>query len=258
MRFSKVSRAGLVAALAGFLGLTVVTTARAEPPAAPKVSTFAQADELIAQVDSYLDRLTEATASETQYKEDAGKVAKDGNTLALLAVALGVHDTDNKYKPAAAALLKAAQGIAAAKDYAAAKAGVDAAKKAVAAPAGGADSVKWEKVASLKELMEQVPLINSRLKRNLKKFSTRAKDSLGDTATLAVIAQGSMANAGDTAKPTETAKWYTFCAAMRDAASAMNAAIKAKDEKAAEKTLKALTQSCDDCHAVFHAEALEK
>jgi hypothetical protein len=69
---------------------------------------------------------------------------------------------------------------------------------------------------------------------------------------IAVVGQGSMANAEDTDKPTEVEKWYQYCAEMRDAAAAVNKAVHAKDEASAEKAMEALQKSCDDCHAIFH------
>ena len=39
---------------------------------------------------------------------------------------------------------------------------------------------------------------------------------------------------------------------MRDYAGEVNAAIRKGDRPAADKAMKKLSQSCDDCHAVFH------
>jgi len=243
----------LVAVMVTVALFSCVAVAMAEPPAAPKVSTFAPAEDLVGQVDAYLARLEESVANPDAYKEASeGKIARDANTMALISLALGLHDATNKYKAAAPAMVKAAQMIAAAKDFAAAKAAVDKLKKASEGKAGG--ELKWENVASLESLMKQVPMINTRLKKNLRRFSQKAKESAGDTAVLAVIAQGSMANVEETKKPSEAAKWYEFCAQMRDAAGALNKAIHDGDEKAADKQMKAMTTSCDDCHAIFHQE----
>ncbi len=227
--------------------------AMAEPPAAPKVSTFAPAADLVSQVDAYLERLEESVANPADFKDSEGKIQRDANTIILVALALGLHDTDNKYKAAAPAIVKAAQEVAQAQDHAAAKTAVENLKKAVAGGAATGE-LKWEKVASLGALMKQVPMINTKLKRNLRRFAKKAEESAADTAVLAVIAQGSMANAEETKKPNEVEKWYAFCVQMRDAASALNAAIHAGDEKKADAEMKALTKSCDDCHAVFHEE----
>lgn len=246
----------LVVVMAVVALFAIAGLAMAEPPATPKVSTFAPAEDLVGQVDYYLERLGESVATEAEFKDAEGKIERDANTMALLALALGLHDTDNKYKAAAPAMVKAAQDTAAAKDFTAAKQAVDNLKKAATAGGGAAGELRWEKVASLEALMKQVPMINTKLKRNLRRFSKKAQESAGDTAALAVIAQGSMANAADTEKPNEVEKWYAYCVQMRDAAAALNAAIHAGDEKAADTQMKALTKSCDDCHAIFHpAEA---
>jgi len=244
---------------------------KAEPPAEPKpvpkkeaavavdpakVSTFAPAEDLVAQVEEYLDQLEKDVQTEQEYNEWKDRVAKDSNTLILMALALGMHDTANKHKAAAPAMLKAAQQVAAATDYASAKAGVAALKAAAASTEGDPSTLKWEKVASLPELMDKVPLVyNSRLKRYLRR--SRFKESAGYSAVLAVIAQGSVANSDETGKPDQVQQWHTFCLQMRDAAAAVNAACHAEDEQAADAAMEKLDQSCHACHEVFHPEALE-
>jgi hypothetical protein len=225
---------------------------------APELSSFAPASDLVRQTTYYLGRLEESLASESQYQEDKEKVCKDGNTLILIALALGLDDGNNKYKAAAPGLMKAGQAAAKATTYEAAKAALADARKAIASPAKG-PALSWDKAsASLPELMKQVPLINARLKRNLKKFAQKAKDSAGDTASLAVIAQGSMGSVSQTKKPTEAAKWFAFCAEMRDAAAAVNKAIHAGDPKATGKAMTALAESCDNCHTVFNPQQVGK
>ena len=108
----------------------------------------------------------------------------------VISLALGLHDQESKEKAIAPALLKAAQGVAAAAEEAlkelpagATKAQQEAAdaksfaavKKAVEGLTAAADGtqkaegeLKWAKVASLQQLMKQVPLINTKLKQNIK------------------------------------------------------------------------------------------
>ncbi len=231
----------------------------ADPPAAPAVSTFASVDDLADQVESYVEDMETAVKDESEYKDSAEKMVKDANTLIVIALALGVSDKDNAYKASAAGIVKAAQEVAAAKDYAAAKAGVDAVKAAIAAKAGGADALKWEKAASLAELMKAVPTINTKLKGGLKKesrFKKSAKKAGGYATVLAVIAQGSMANSADTEKPAEADKWFKFCGDMRDAAAEVGAACAKKDHAAAKAAMDKLQESCHACHVVFHEAAL--
>ena len=221
-----------------------------------KVSTFAPAKDLASQAAEYLEELEESVESEEEFADSRSKLVKHANTLILIALALGLHDSDNEYKAAAPALIKAVKELTAASDYAAAKAGVEAIQAAAAVKDGDPSTLKWEKVASLEALMEAVPLINSRLKRYLrgKRFKSAADTTAGLTAVLAVIAQGSMANADETEKPGEVEKWHAHCAQMRDAAVAVHAAIRAQDESAAEAAMEKLEKSCKDCHAVFHPE----
>ncbi len=249
-RFACLSLA--VALAVGFSSLGLA----ADPPAAPKVSTFAPADDLIAQVDYYVGRLEASVENETEYADATGKIAKDANTLILLGLALGMHDTANPYQKAAPGLVQASQQVAAAKDFASAKAGVEAVKAALGS-SGDPSALKWTKLASLKELMEQVPLINSALKRNMREnqFARRAADNARNSAALATIAQGSLYNLDETSKPAEAAKWFEYCIQMRDASAAVNAAVKAKDFAAGDKAMTALNQSCHDCHVIFHPEA---
>ncbi len=251
---------GLVGAL--FVALAVVNngSADAAPPPVPKVSSFAPAEDLVGQTDGYIKELENAVATAEDYKNDEEKVAKQSNTLILIALALGLHDTDNKYKAAAPALFKAAQQLASAKNYAAAKAGVAAVKAAVVAKAAGNNPLKWEKAASLEQLMKQVPLVNTKLKRYLKgsRFAKNAKDTAGYTAVLATIAQGAMADTREAKNADQIQQWYQFSGQMRDTAGAVNAAIHAKNREATDKAMKKLAQSCDDCHTVFHKAALGK
>jgi hypothetical protein len=232
----------------------------AAPPPAPKVSTFAPAKDLATAADQYIKSLAKSVATEEDYKDDQGKIARESNTLIIIALALGLHDEESKYQAHAGALMKAAQAVAATKDYASAKKAIAALPDAAQGDANADAQLKWEKVASLPELMKQVPYINNRLKRAIKpaKFKAKAKDSAGYTAVIAAIAQGSMANWSETEKPKEVKQWYEFEVAMRNDAAALNKAIHKGDERAAAKAMKKLQQGCEDCHAVFHPAANEK
>ena len=150
-------------------------------------------------------------------------------------------------------LIKAAQNVAATKDYAAAKEAVAALKKAVSAPGHASGNLKWEKVASLPDLMKQVPMVNTKLKQALSKtnFKKKAKDSTGYTAVIAAIAQGVIADTSMTKNAKQVEQWQQFSKAMRDYAGAANAAIHKGDRTATDKAMERLDQSCVDCHAVF-------
>jgi len=246
--------------LVGFvIGWSEMSTSAAEMPPAPKPSTFAPAADLVKAVDDYISRIGEALESQDDFTEFQARVVKDAETVAVLALVLGLHDEKNQYQAAAPAIIKAAREVsaAAAKDYASAKTAF-ASLESAKASSGDPSSLKWEKVASLKELMQQVPLVNSRLKRNMRRFERQADAIAVDAAVIAAVSQASMANLDETKQPNEAQKWFTFCADSRDAAAAINKAAKAKNQADADKALAAMTKSCDDCHAVFHPEAIGK
>ncbi|MHB1033764.1 MAG: hypothetical protein ACYC35_14695 [Pirellulales bacterium] len=242
---------------AAFLAISWATAA---PPAAPKVSTFAPAEDLVAQVKYYVARVDEVVATEDEYTSSGTKLGKDANTLAVLALALGMHDQANGMKASAPALLKASQELAKTTDYKSAKSAAAAVKKAAAGGTASA-ALQWEKVATLPELMKQVPLVNTALKRGMttaSRFKSQATKSAGYSATLAVIAQAAMCDISEVKNPADTDKWYKFCADMRDGFGAVNAAIKKGDQKAASSGVTKLTKTCDDCHAVFHPVTLKE
>jgi len=224
------------------------------PPETPKVSSFAPAADLAGQVPEYLNDLAKAVKDEAEYKDGKEKLVKDANTLIVIALALGMHDEENAYKKAAPAMIREAQKLAAAEDYAAAKAGVDAVTKAAASADGG--PLAWEKVASLRALMEAVPTINTAMKRYTRgsRLKRMAKKSTGGAAVLAAIAQGSLPHVADTRQPGEAARWYAECIEMRTAAAEVGAAVRAGDEAATAKAMERLNKSCDTCHEVFHPE----
>jgi hypothetical protein len=178
--------------------------------------------------------------------------------MAVIALCLGLHDEDNPYKANAAALVKAARELAATTDYQSAKKAFTAVKAAADGQVQVQDKLKWEKVASLPDLMKQVPNINTNLKRNVKgkKFKTKARLTAGYTAAIAAIGQGSIPDISKAKNADEVRQWYQYMIQMRDAAGAANAAIHAGDEPATAAAMKKLAQSCDDCHKVFHPEAL--
>lgn len=220
----------------------------------PAPSTFAPAKDLAGQVSNYIKKLEKSTATEEDYEDLKTNVVRDSNTLAIIALTLGLHDTENQYKKAAPAIIKACQQTADANDYAAAKAGIEAIKKSIADNSGSSANLKWEKVASLKALMEAVPLIHTKLKRYTKprRLKKKADVAAAYSSVIAAIAQGSIANAKDTEKPNEVEAWEKFCVQMRDAASKTNKAFTAKDVDKVNDAMTELQKSCDDCHQVFH------
>jgi len=228
----------------------------AADPNAPPVSSFAPAEDLVAQLAEYVEDLEDTLADESEYADFKDKVVQDACTVAVIALALGLHDQDNAYRDSAAAIVTAAQQLAEAGDYAAATQALAAVKEAVAGGSDPPGDLKWEPVASLEALMKHVPLVNTKLKRYTSgsRFESKAADSAGFSAVLAAIAQASLPDTHEAENEEQAEQWRRFCIQMRDAAGAVNAGIKAQDLSVTEAAMQALAQSCDDCHAVFKPE----
>ena len=230
------------------------------PPEAPPVSKFAPAKDLAKQVKYYMKRLEAAVETKEDYKDFVERIAKDSNTLTAIALSLGLHDTDNPYKKSAPAIIKASQELAAAKDYDAAKAAVANVKKAVDSKSADTAKLKWEKVASLEQLMLAVPAVNTQLKRNMKLRRPKrdGPKASGRAAVIAVIGQASLYHSADTSKPELVKQWYKYCEEMRDAAAEVGDVARRGDKAASRKVMAKLAESCDNCHKVFHPEAIGK
>jgi hypothetical protein len=234
----------------------------------PVADLTAQIDEYVAKISKNLEDLD----GSTKYKEDAEQIVRDGNGLILVAKAVGLSDEDSKYKKftpqmiAAAKKLESAETLEAGqKAFAALKESLDGKGEAVAEP------LSWEtKTAVLKPVMKAVPNLNSAIKRlsdketKLKKTLEKKPEQLfGGLAALAAIAQGSVANVKDTAKPDAVAEWKKECERLRDTALKANTAAHAfadgkADYAAFSKALEDVNNSCHECHNIFSPENANK
>jgi cytochrome c556 len=242
----------------GCLAFAVGRLLAGDPPPAPAVSTYAPADDLVAQVRILVEGFGAIVASEDAYQTDSAKLKREAHTLASLALVLGLHDSDNPLKAVAPSLVAAAKKLAGAGNYDAAKQGVDEVRNAAAgAGESAAGKLQWEKVSGLGQLMKQVTATNLRLKRNLKRFDDKKAENARDAAVLAVIAQMAVYDTHEVKRPEDVDQWYQFCGQMRDAAGELNAKIKAADQDAAGAAMVKLGQSCDACHAVFRKDLIK-
>ena len=239
--------------LAMFAGLLI-----AEPPAAPQVSAFAPAEDILSQVDYYVERLpTYITDKEDYTASNQRRVKKDASTLTALLLALSLHDQDHRLKESAASLTPLSQSLAdSSDDYDTAAAALTTLADALQNGATGGPTPAWQRVTDLQQLMKQVPTIHNRLRRSLKesRFEKEAAKSAGYAAALAVIAQTAMADTREAKDPTQSEKWFQFCAEMRDTAGAVNSAIRANDFKAATAAATQLKNLCQQCHDVFRPD----
>jgi cytochrome c556 len=261
----------MAAVLAGaLLASSPASTFASDNSATPKFSTFASADDLAAEVKFLVADLEKAVADEEEYKSQVeGRFIRDGNTITLIAIALGLHDQDSPLKPHAKAIAAAARKLAQTKDFAttkqtnedlkacfaATKQAVADLKAAVGGQVGGGGELKWGKVAPLNTLMkDEVPNINTKLKTGLRHFETRAGEAAANAATMALIAENAMLYVADTKKPAEGAEWTKFAAQMRSLAKDVAAKAHAGDQAGTNDAMDKLNDSCTACHRVFNPE----
>ncbi len=250
---------GLVMAvflLGTLLVATPTSTFASDDAPAPKISTFASADDLTAEVKILVADLEKAVVDEEEYKSQVeGRFIRDGNTITLIAIALGLHDQDSPIKPYAKAIAAAARKLAQTKDFATTKQAIEDLKTAIDGQGTGTGELKWGKVSKLPGLMkDEVPNINNKLKNSLRRFKKRSSEVAANAATMALIAENANLYVADTKKPGEGQKWTEFDGQMRAAAVDLAAKAHAVDEAGAKTAMDNLEKSCHDCHAVFNPE----
>lgn len=256
------SRTGRTPFFAMTLATLVLLTAAliaADPPPAPKVSEFAPAEDLLHQVNHYLKRTGESLAKQEDYPAaNQARVKKDANTLAVLGLALALHDSDHKLKGSAGALIQHAGELAAAsEDYEKAKAAYDKLQAAAAGESSDIAAPKaWQKVAAQGQLMKQVQLLYNGLRRgtDARRFKKQADDNAGMAALLAVIAQSAMVDTHEVKDSSQLGEWYKLAAEMRDSAAELNSAIHAGNQESAVVALKRMNVNCEACHKQFRVE----
>jgi hypothetical protein len=227
------------------------------PSAGAKVSSFAPAEDLANQLNSIIARVDESLAKPDDF-DDAlqSRIAKEADVAAVIALGLGMSDQDHALKRSASSILSAAQSLAKAADFAAARTAIDSLKLAAGgkpSQASAAPELRWHPVAPLGLLMKEVPIINSNLKRAVQpeRFKAQTKTSAGAAAALAVIAQEAATDHDAIKKPADIPNWEQYCFEMRDAAGGVNRAIHAGDAEGTRQAFARLSKSCEECHRVF-------
>lgn len=236
--------------------LTVAGWLLADAPAPPKASSYAPAEDLVAQVGYYISRLDEALAKKEDYAgANESRTKKDAHTLTALAQVLSLHDEDHALKASAPALFAASRTLAkSSANYDDAVKALAAVKQAAAGSAATAEPVKWEKAASMGQLMKQVELMNTVLKRGIndpRRFKRSAKESAEQAAAMSAIAQVVLFDTHEVKDPKRLDEWYSLCGQWRDAASEVRAAAAAGDQAKATAGLEKMSHSCEKCHEAF-------
>jgi len=235
-----------------WMGLTCCL--HAESPGDVRPSAYAPVNDLKSQVQYFLRRIDKVLADEFGYDKDRqAQVEKDASTLAVIGLVLTLHDESNDSRSSAPALLEAAQELAdASGDIGDARAALANAKVTTTA-SRDAGKIEWEPVADLAILMQQVPIINNSLRRvvNGRRFKRSVDRAAGLAATLAALAHVSAFDTDYCDGKDEERIWREICNGMRDSAARVNTAVRAVDQKAAQRGLEQLVESCDKCHHRF-------
>jgi hypothetical protein len=219
-----------------------------------KPSNYAPAKDLVAQVDDFMNRIEKDLASEAEYGEDQqDRVVKNGNTLAVIALVLSNHDDEVSLRAPGAKVIDTSLRLAeSASDYSKAKSAFGE-LQAVLKSNGDKVPMKWKSVGDIGELMLQVPILNTSLRRAVlgRRFESTRDKSAALTATLAAVAQISIYDDTYCSDDDEQKEWVELFILMRDAAGQCNLAVREGDQDKAKHWLKEMTRACDDCHDKF-------
>ncbi|GHT23993.1 hypothetical protein FACS189419_08620 [Planctomycetales bacterium] len=228
------------------------------------------AADLTAQIDFYvatIDKTIQELDGSTKYKEDADQIVRDANGLILVVKAVGLNAEDSKYKKSVLHIIAAAKKLESAGTFEEGQAALTGLTDSLTGKGAAAEALDWsKKTANLKPVMKAVPNLNAAIKRlggTDKKFKKSEDKIIAGLAALAAIAQGSIANVKDTAKPDAEAEWKKECEQLRDTALKANAAAHALvdgkgDFAAFTKAFDEVNNSCHACHEIFSPEANNK
>ena len=233
-------------------------------------------EDLITQVNEYIKKIGQSLESldgSPRYAADAGDIVRDTNALALIALAIGLSETDSIYKKSASQIIAAARNLAAAKNLEDGQKAYEALKASLTSTDTGKPLSWSDKVAVLTPAMKALPNLSSAIKRVTNTegklnviLDQQAQQVFGQIAAMAVISQGCIPNVTETTKPDAVAEWKKHCEDFRDAALKVNAVTrqyaqdrtgkKEHDYAAFTAAFKTMAESCDDCHRTFYPNAI--
>ena len=227
----------------------------ATPRPAKAVALAVPAEDLVRQADQYVAAIEEDVATEDAYKDSKEDLARHANTFIVIVWAWGntiatasTQTWSRSWRPPGRSPPPRTITRPAARP-------VVSRPPSDGRPRRRSRPLRHRR-ASLAQLMKEVPIINTKLKRNVQdeRLKTRAKETAGYSTVLAAIAQGSDGSTRGGQDTAQAAQWHKFCLELRDAAVATNRGIHAGDPQATTTAMAKFAASCDDCHAVFHKE----
>jgi hypothetical protein len=224
-----------------------------DAPPAPALSKIMPADDLIAQARIFYKSLFEMSADEQTWRDNAHKVVRDAQTLAAVALTLGLYDSDHELKTAAPAIMASSQALAEAKEYGAVQDALKALAAALENPPAVAERFQPRQAGSMGQLMKQAGFAHNRIKRGLRRIADKTDEKARDAAVLAAIGQAIVYGTEGAPRAGKSDQWYQLCGEMRDGAGKLNAAVRAADKEGAEQAYRELERTCNACHAAFRS-----
>jgi len=243
---------------------------------AAEVVPLPPVEDLVAQIDAYITRMGQSMGfldGAPRYLASAADVIRDSNALALIALAIGLAESDSKYKRSAPHIIAAAQNLAAAQNYPEGRRAFEALRRSLT-NTEEAPPLSWSnRVASLAPVMQALPNLSSAVNRTTDtelKLNTlldrQPQQVFSQLAALAAISQGSIPLVAETEQPDAVEDWTRYCEEFRDAAIKANAAAhqfardraggRVPDYSIFRTAFLAMRESCDDCHRVFYPRAV--
>ena len=211
-------------------------------------------EDLAFQIQVTIGQLGKDLKQAEDYDEDkATQVEQKANMLAVLALTLGKHDQDHLLQKATPELIETARILAAAApEFEGAQVALNQIQKALQAT-GNAKELEWKPVADIAVLMQQVPIVNNRLRRgvNSRRFAKSIEKNAALSAALVAMAQASQLDTSYCDGEQQEIEWQKICADMGSAAMEVNHAIRKKDQAAAKLGLNRIVKTCDACHHSF-------
>lgn len=236
----------------------LLPVAASAEPGAPVVSQFAPVGEVEALIRGLTVDSAARTKDEAAYKSGRQQLTRDANTLIVLAVALGLHDSPCDLKPRAGAILAAAEKLSQAGSQPEAQEALSQLEGTLQADsaAQAAQPSSWENSAAPDELMKQVAFLQGKIKRGARgsRFASTAEENARWATALAIIARSTAADTAGLEGDEKLAQWREFCGQMQSASVALHQGLAAKDATATATALDRLEQSCTTCHQVFHPD----
>lgn len=222
-----------------------------------KVSDFAPVKETESQLDYFAKKIGKDLDTKEDYGEaEQKRVGLDASTVSVLALTLGMHDKENKFKAGAAKLVEIANELAEnSDDYDAAKEAHAALMAALKTPPKSDEELSWdEPVADLAMLMQQVPIINDGVRRAVndkRRFKRNAKRSAARAVTLAAISHAAMMDTNYCSDEDDEKVWKKICGEMRDSSVDVYKALMKTDQDSAKEASARVVATCTPCHDQF-------